>query len=200
MVCYEDMTYPVYGVPFYPQPRLSAASSVVTETPPLLNSDVVGLLDENVPRKRLRHHTEAGADTFAMQKHAHSHTIHASVATTTGGEGHLATYVAGSAVAPKISEKHATKHLHIKWPLMPTTAEGIWSLQGGAIGGAIGTLSASVFLLIGIGIKRFLRWEGMHSTIPLATIGGGLVGYAFSTLLYRFQADVNKHLQHSKTK
>lgn len=202
MVCYEDMTYPVYGVPFYPQPRLSAASSVVTETPLLLNSDVVGLLDENVPRKRLRHHAETGADTFAMQKHAHSHTIHTPVATTAGGENHIiSSFSVTDTVTPKIPPKQNTQqHPKPRWLLKAATPEETWALNGVTIGGAIGMLSASVFLLIGIGIKRFLRWEGMHSTIPLGAVGGGLVGYAFSTLLYRFQADVNKHLQHSKTK
>ena len=76
----------------------------------------------------------------------------------------------------------------------PPHDEKRWLLNGAAIVGGLSLIISSLWLWIGIDNPRFFKPESIHSTIPMATVGGVLAGGAFGILLCRFVNSVKHRL------
>ncbi|MCS6266566.1 MAG: hypothetical protein H2174_03270 [Vampirovibrio sp.] len=69
-----------------------------------------------------------------------------------------------------------------------------WFINGTILTGATSFVIASVCLWVTIGTKRFIRWEGLHANIPMATVGGLVAGGALGVLSCRFINSIKNRL------
>jgi hypothetical protein len=189
------MNFSVDGAKFYPHPRLASSPTDVASS--TLHNQAV---EETTPRKRLQHHPSPLADSFMLQKHSpKAHIIATPSSMLVPEANHTVSQPHFTPALQEKQDKTTSRHTRKLFPFITTTGESTWALNGAVTGGTLGAVGTSIYLLIAIGIKRFLRYEGMHTTILIGAAGGGLAGFALASLLSRFTENVKKHLNHRKT-